>query len=121
MLPQHRRFAADFMAKEGLEAVDAATFDRVMDRDPADRDGPAPLSREFFEAQMEVVIEERVPLYAAGLGSHAPCPFPAVASSFGLVRRREGGPGRTAAVGWQPGAAAGVRSGRRREHAQGLG
>lgn len=72
MLPQHRRFATDFMAKEGLEAVDAATFDRVMDRDPADRDGPAPLSREFFEAQMEVVIEERVPLYAAGLGSPAP-------------------------------------------------
>ena len=55
------------------------------------------------------------------LGSHAPRPFPALASSFGLVRRREGGPGRTAAVGWQPGAAAGLRTGRRRERSQGLG
>jgi NAD(P)H-dependent flavin oxidoreductase YrpB (nitropropane dioxygenase family) len=72
MLPQHRRFAAEFLAREGLAPVDAATFDRVMDRDPADRDGPAPLSRAFFEAQMEVVIEERVPLYAAGLGNPEP-------------------------------------------------
>lgn len=72
MLPQHRRFASEFMAKEGLAAVDQATFDRVLDRDPADAGGPAPLSRAFFEAQMEVVIEERVPLYAAGLGNPAP-------------------------------------------------
>jgi NAD(P)H-dependent flavin oxidoreductase YrpB (nitropropane dioxygenase family) len=72
MLPQHRRLAEAFMAKEGLQPVDQATFDRVLDRDPADRDGPAPLSREFFEAQMEVVIEERVPLYAAGLGNPEP-------------------------------------------------
>lgn len=30
------------------------------------------LSKEFFEAQMEVVIEEKVPVYASGLGSPAP-------------------------------------------------
>lgn len=47
-------------------------MDRALGRDPADRDGPAPLSRAFFEAQMEVVIEERVPVYAAGLGNPAP-------------------------------------------------
>ena len=69
LVPQHRGFARDFMAAQGLEAVDAETFDRVLDRDPADKDGPAPLSRAFFEAQMEVVIEERVPVYAAGLGN----------------------------------------------------
>ncbi|MCB4823685.1 NAD(P)H-dependent flavin oxidoreductase [Roseicella aerolata] len=72
LVPQHRAFARDFMEREGLEAVDQATFDRVLDRDPADKDGPAPLSRAFFEAQMEVVIEERVPVYAAGLGNPAP-------------------------------------------------
>jgi NAD(P)H-dependent flavin oxidoreductase YrpB (nitropropane dioxygenase family) len=44
----------------------------VLGRDPADKDGPAPLSRGFFEAQMEVVIEERVPVYAAGLGNPGP-------------------------------------------------
>lgn len=72
MLPQHRRLAAEFLAREGLEVPDQATLDRILDRDPADRDGPAPLSRAFFEAQMEVVIEERVPLYAAGLGNPGP-------------------------------------------------
>jgi NAD(P)H-dependent flavin oxidoreductase YrpB (nitropropane dioxygenase family) len=72
MLPQHRRFAQEFLARETLPEVDQATFDRVLDRDPADRDGPAPLSRAFFEAQMEVVIEERVPVYAAGLGNPEP-------------------------------------------------
>src|SRR3546814_17127121 len=29
-------------------------------------------TREFFEAQMEVVIEEKVPVYAAGLGHPGP-------------------------------------------------
>ena len=72
LVPQHRGFAADFLAAQGLEAVDAETLDRIMDRDPADRDGPAPLSRAFFEAQMEVVIEECVPVYAAGLGNPGP-------------------------------------------------
>jgi NAD(P)H-dependent flavin oxidoreductase YrpB (nitropropane dioxygenase family) len=72
LVPQHRGFARDFMAAQGLEAVDAETLDRLLERDPADKDGPAPLSRGFFEAQMEVVIEERVPVYAAGLGNPGP-------------------------------------------------
>jgi NAD(P)H-dependent flavin oxidoreductase YrpB (nitropropane dioxygenase family) len=72
LVPQHERFAGEFLAREGLEAPDPESLDRVLGRDPADRDGPAPLSREFFEAQMEVVIEERVPLYAAGLGNPGP-------------------------------------------------
>lgn len=72
LVPQHRGFAREFMAAQGLEAVDAETLDRLLERDLADRDGPAPLSRGFFEAQMEVVIEERVPVYAAGLGSPGP-------------------------------------------------
>ena len=72
MLPQHRRFARDFLAAEALPALDAAALDEQLGRDPADRDGPRPLSREFFEAQMEVVVEERVPVYAAGLGNPEP-------------------------------------------------
>jgi len=72
MLPQHRRFARDFLAAEGLPELDAAALDEQLGRDPADRDGPRPLSREFFEAQMEVVVEERVPVYAAGLGNPEP-------------------------------------------------
>ena len=72
MLPQHRRFARDFLASEGLPELDAAALDEQLNRHPADRDGPRPLSREFFEAQMEVVIDERVPVYAAGLGNPGP-------------------------------------------------
>ena len=48
------------------------TIDQWLDRHPADRDGPRPLSQAFFEAQMEVVIEEKVAVYAAGLGNPAP-------------------------------------------------
>ena len=71
-LPQHRRFARDFLRAEGLPELDAEALDEALGRDPADRDGPAPLTRAFFEAQMEVVVEERVPVYAAGLGNPGP-------------------------------------------------
>jgi nitronate monooxygenase len=72
MLPQHRRFAREFLAAEGLPELDAAALEEQLNRHPTDRHGPRPLSREFFEAQMEVVIEERVPVYAAGLGNPEP-------------------------------------------------
>ena len=72
LVPQHRQFARDFMQREGLPELDAETFASITGVDPADRDGPRLLSKEFFEAQMEVVIEQRVPLYAAGLGSPEP-------------------------------------------------
>jgi NAD(P)H-dependent flavin oxidoreductase YrpB (nitropropane dioxygenase family) len=72
LLPQHRAFARDFLEREGLAWPDATELERQLGRDPADRGGPTPLSREFFEAQMEVVIEERVPVYAAGLGNPGP-------------------------------------------------
>ena len=72
LLPQHRRFAADFMAREGLPALPPKALAEAAGRGPSKPDGPAPLSAEFFAAQMEVVIEERVPVYAAGLGSPAP-------------------------------------------------
>ena len=72
MLPQHQRLARDFLVREGLEEPDEAMLEAQLGRDAADRDGPRPLSREFFEAQMEVVVEERVPVYAAGLGNPEP-------------------------------------------------
>jgi nitronate monooxygenase len=72
LVPQHRQFAREFMRREALPELDAETFAGITGLDPADRDGPRMLSKEFFEAQMEVVIEQRVPLYAAGLGSPEP-------------------------------------------------
>jgi nitronate monooxygenase len=72
LVPQHRQFAREFMRREALPELDAETFAGITGLDPADRDGPRMLSKKFFEAQMEVVIEQRVPLYAAGLGSPEP-------------------------------------------------
>ena len=64
-LPAYRKIARDFMEREQLAAAP---------REPreADATGPPLFSREFFEAQMEVIVDERVPVYAAGLGDPGP-------------------------------------------------
>jgi nitronate monooxygenase len=65
-LPAHRTFAEEFMAREHLEPVSP----------PAKTANPRPqramFSSDFFKAQMEVVIDEKVPVYAAGLGDPGP-------------------------------------------------
>ena len=68
VLPHHQRFAQGFMQREGLPELDAEALASVAGVHPADRDGPRVLSKEFFEAQMEVVIGQRVALYAARAG-----------------------------------------------------
>jgi len=72
LLVQHRQFANTFREREDLPELTEEEVLALGGRDPADRDGPPLLTKEFFEAQMEVVIEERVALYAAGLGSPEP-------------------------------------------------
>ena len=67
LLPERRAFADAFMAQEGLEPVPLEERERV--REPGE---PALFTKEFFEAQMEVIIEERVPVYASGLGNPGP-------------------------------------------------
>jgi NAD(P)H-dependent flavin oxidoreductase YrpB (nitropropane dioxygenase family) len=66
-LPELQTFARDFMAREGLAPVDPAAL-----RQARDTDEPPLFTAEFFDAQMEVVIEERVPVYASGLGNPGP-------------------------------------------------
>ncbi len=63
-LEGHLAFARQFMAQENLEPV-AESRRRGSG-------GLQVFSKEFFEAQMAVVIEERVPVYAAGLGNPGP-------------------------------------------------
>ena len=68
-VPKLQEFAREFMAKEGLALPHV---ERPQPAPGAERGRRAVLSKEFFEAQMEVVIEERVPVYAAGLGDPGP-------------------------------------------------
>ncbi|MEQ8858548.1 MAG: nitronate monooxygenase family protein [Pseudomonadales bacterium] len=60
-------FAKAFMEREGLPPVDPAVL-----RQRRDPDEPAIFTKEFFEAQMAVIIDERVPVYASGLGNPGP-------------------------------------------------
>lgn len=72
-LAGHQAFAKEFLEREGLADLPAQDqAQRTGFVSELDRGGPAPLTKEFFEAQMEVVIEERVPVYAAGLGNPGP-------------------------------------------------
>ncbi|KAB7740418.1 nitronate monooxygenase [Parvibaculum sedimenti] len=71
LLPEYQKFAQDFMKKENIPPLKS----RARESEEAQRSSKsnAPLfSKEFFEAQMEVVVEERVPVYAAGLGNPGP-------------------------------------------------
>jgi NAD(P)H-dependent flavin oxidoreductase YrpB (nitropropane dioxygenase family) len=68
-LEAHQEFARSFMAENGLELSAAAPR---SDSGAPDNDGLVLFSEPFFKAQMEVIIEERVPVYAAGLGNPGP-------------------------------------------------
>ncbi len=68
-LKDAQAFAREFMAQEGLTAMPRAQ----RSGQAGDIAGElAMFSKDFFEAQMEVVIEEKVPVYAAGLGNPGP-------------------------------------------------
>jgi NAD(P)H-dependent flavin oxidoreductase YrpB (nitropropane dioxygenase family) len=67
-LSAHMRFTQEFMEREGLARPEPEDYAAVVPK----RDGPMIFTKEFFEAQMEVIIEEKVPVYAAGLGNPAP-------------------------------------------------
>ena len=63
-LPELLAFAREFMEKEGLEAPPPTPANEQRRRET--------FTKDFFAAQMEVVIEERVPVYASGLGDPGP-------------------------------------------------
>jgi len=65
LIPEYRAFAADFLKREGIpEAAEKDVW--------PEPDGPPMLSKEFFDAQMDVIIEEKVPVYVSGLGNPGP-------------------------------------------------
>jgi NAD(P)H-dependent flavin oxidoreductase YrpB (nitropropane dioxygenase family) len=61
-LPEYQAFAREFMEREGLEP---------LQQRPGGGGGGI-FTKDFFHDQMEVVVEERVPVYAAGLGDPGP-------------------------------------------------
>lgn len=67
LVPELQSFAGAFMEREQLEAVDPAEL--AARRNP---DEPALFTKAFFDAQMDVIISERVPVYASGLGNPGP-------------------------------------------------
>ncbi|MEE4212683.1 MAG: nitronate monooxygenase, partial [Parvularcula sp.] len=72
LLSEYQQFTREFMDREGLPQVDAAAAMRAAGAPEMGKGAPQLFSKEFFEAQMEVVIEEKVPVYAAGLGNPKP-------------------------------------------------
>jgi len=62
-LKGHMAFAQQFMEREALKSPDGT---------PRRQEGLAVFSKEFFEAQMQVIVDEKVPVYAAGLGNPGP-------------------------------------------------
>ena len=71
LLPEYQKFAQDFMKTENIPPLKSRA--RASEEAHRSSKSNAPLfSKEFFEAQMEVVVEERVPVYAAGLGNPGP-------------------------------------------------
>ncbi len=72
VLSEYKAFARDFMDKEGLESVGRSSIIADMAPIKGSKKSPQVFSKEFFEAQMNVVIEEKVPVYAAGLGNPGP-------------------------------------------------
>jgi NAD(P)H-dependent flavin oxidoreductase YrpB (nitropropane dioxygenase family) len=63
-LKGHMAFAKQFMEQESLAAPEASGGSQEK--------GLPVFSKEFFEAQMQVIVEEKVPVYAAGLGNPGP-------------------------------------------------
>jgi NAD(P)H-dependent flavin oxidoreductase YrpB (nitropropane dioxygenase family) len=72
LMPEHMKFAEEFMKREGLTKPTREQIAEGLGASNRAPGEPMVLTKEFFEAQMQVVIEERVPVYAAGLGNPGP-------------------------------------------------
>src|SRR3546814_5927956 len=69
LLGEYQEFTREFMEREHLPAVDAATTMRAAGAPDMGKGGLQLFSREFFAAQMEVIIETKVPVDGEGLGN----------------------------------------------------
>jgi nitronate monooxygenase len=65
LIPEYQEMVAAFLVDQDIPPAD----DKNIWPEP---DGPPLLSKEFFEAQMDVIIDEKVPVYVSGLGNPGP-------------------------------------------------
>ena len=65
LVPEYKALAQEFMLEHKLERA-------KMPKSRLAPGEPPLFTKEFFEAQMEVVISEKVPVYASGLGNPGP-------------------------------------------------
>lgn len=72
MMPEHMKFAEEFMKREGLTKPSREQITAAFGASNRVAGEPLMMTKEFFDAQMQVIIEERVPVYAAGLGNPGP-------------------------------------------------
>jgi len=68
-LAKHRAFTMEFMQREGLHEATPQEHAELQGLGRPHRAGPLPFTQAFFDEQMEVIVAERVPVYASGLGS----------------------------------------------------
>jgi len=69
-LGPYQKFAADFIASQGLPQPDQDDFS-ALEAEIAEGE-PMIFTKDFFDAQMEVIIDAKVAVYAAGLGDPGP-------------------------------------------------
>lgn len=65
LVPEYQAMARQFMIDQKLKKAPLAKPRQALGE-------PTIFSKEFFEAQMAVIIEEKVPVYASGLGNPGP-------------------------------------------------
>ena len=65
LVAEYKKMAMQFMTEQGLKIIEE-------DRKATAIESVGLFTKEFFESQREVVIEEKVPVYAAGLGNPEP-------------------------------------------------
>jgi NAD(P)H-dependent flavin oxidoreductase YrpB (nitropropane dioxygenase family) len=74
-LPGHMEFTREFLERAGVELPERAPGASGRGGGGASGGGGRAsglFSKDFFEAQMKVVVQEQVPVYAAGLGDPGP-------------------------------------------------
>lgn len=65
LLPEYKELAQEFMKAQALERPPRSAV-------RPEPDGPPLFSKEFFDVQMEIILAEKVPVYASGLGNPGP-------------------------------------------------